>query len=211
MKALEYKIFDVLTERITVSEFENWLYSSEYLTQQVQENTFLFDVVNINFKDEKCIRDLFQLAKEKFTEDEFIALKIISICNKIVEDSSAENYINYVKNIAEDFHYETDLNPLDEFYSLCYSYDGYEMGVFRKNSVDLVNTRAKSLAETVLNKTENKKDLVEILSVFKEESFVKKAEIKPEKMPILTKTQNKTCTIQKKLILRIKAVLFKNK
>lgn len=208
MKALEFKIFDVLTERITVLEFENWLYNSEYLNKEIQENIFLFEVLNINYKDEKCLKQLLQVIKEELTSDEFNSLKIISNCKKIVEDISTKNYITYVKNIIENYDYETELNPLNDFYYLYNAFDGYDMCIYQKCSFDKINLRTKSLAKTVLLKIEKELSITEITELFKQEDFIQKADTqKPKYEPILVENQNKSCFIQKKLILCIKSFI----
>lgn len=51
MDALKLKIFDVLLERITVPEFENWLYDSEEILNDLESNSLYFDVITINYRN----------------------------------------------------------------------------------------------------------------------------------------------------------------
>ena len=65
MKALEYKIFDVLTERITVSQFENWLYTNDELLSNLDSNPYYFDLFTINYSNDEWSKKLLQVTNEK--------------------------------------------------------------------------------------------------------------------------------------------------
>ena len=64
METLKRKIFDVLTGKITVSEFENWLYNCEEILENLDSNSFYFDVIEVNYKSNKCKQLLTNIFKE---------------------------------------------------------------------------------------------------------------------------------------------------
>lgn len=88
MKALKLKIFNVLTENISVLEFEKWLYNSEEFMSQINLNTLYFDVISINYKTELWALKLNNLAKEHLNADCLEILKIKKDCLQVLESYS---------------------------------------------------------------------------------------------------------------------------
>ena len=91
MEAVKLKIFDALIEKITVSEFENWLYNSEEFMNQINSNSFYFDVISINYKSDKWGSELNCLAKECLDGDYIEILKITDLILKPIILSEKTN------------------------------------------------------------------------------------------------------------------------
>lgn len=58
MQALENKIFEFLSNKVSVLEFETWLYNSEEFISQINTNSFYFDIISINYRENNCIKML---------------------------------------------------------------------------------------------------------------------------------------------------------
>jgi len=182
MDALKLKIFDVLTEKISVSEFENWLYSSELLDEKLKEDSLMFEVVNVNYRLENSLKMLKNIASTIFDDEDFLVIKIEDNCRKIINTNEPEKIKDYVFNIIQDYNFDIESNVYWEFYSLYYSFEGYEYKDYTKGSLDRLNTITIEYIETILynlNKCSSIEDkkLVLILEIGskKEEAIVKKA------------------------------------
>ena len=108
MDALKLKIFDVLTEKISVSEFENWLYSSELLDEKLKENSLMFEVVNVNYKLENSLKMLKNIASTIFDDEDFLVIKIEDNCRKIINTNEPEKIKDYVFNIIQDYNFDIE-------------------------------------------------------------------------------------------------------
>lgn len=111
MEALKLKIFDVLTEKIAVSEFENWLYNSEYLNHKISHDSLVFNVININYRKENALNKIEEITSKIFSDEELLIAKIEKYSLKIINSDNAENFKKYVYKIIEDLDYDIDLTP----------------------------------------------------------------------------------------------------
>ena len=152
METLKLKIFDILTEKITVSEFENWLYDSEYLKHKITEDSLIFNVININYKEEDAINRIEEIASEIFSDEEFLIVKIERYCFKIINSDNTDDYKNYVSKIIENFDFDNDSEPYWDFYNIYYSFDGYDMCEYENSSSEHVDYKAKKYAKSVIEK-----------------------------------------------------------
>ncbi|NMH88952.1 hypothetical protein [Flavivirga algicola] len=166
MEALKIKIFDVLTEKITVSEFENWLYNSEEILENLKSNTFYFDLISINYKSKKWLKELNDLIKDKYDEDYLIILKIERGCLEICQSETPSQVYQTLSKLIIDFDYETDLDILWKFYSLYGCYDSFEGSMFNKCYIE---KEAKFYSKQVLKISKNCKDYEEIKSVLSQD------------------------------------------
>lgn len=76
MEALKLRIFDVLTEKITVSEFENWLYNQNEIINNLNTNSFYFELISIDYTTENWAKKLHKLSKETY-DDDFVSISNI--------------------------------------------------------------------------------------------------------------------------------------
>lgn len=201
MEALKLKIFDVLTEKITVSEFENWLYSSEYMNQKIKGDSLFFNVVIINYREAKSIKELQEIASEIFSEEELLVFRLFRNCLKIANSDTTEHLKKYVLNIITDFDFDNDLDAFWEFYDIYYSFDGYDYCEFENIDLHTTNNKTKKLAISVIDKVANFKnieDIVNVLKQKKEEILDKETVLKPKfKSPKTTETNQKSTFKQK--------------
>ena len=158
MEALKLKIFDVLTEKIAVSEFENWLYNSEEFMNQIDSNSFYFDVISINYKDEKWQKQLDDLTRRKYDEDFMILYNIERCCIEILESQNPEKIYQILSKLVHDFDYDTDYNILWEFYSMKDYYELFKEGFCPKYNL---LQEAKFYATQVIYLTKNCKNFEE--------------------------------------------------
>lgn len=158
MEVLKLKIFDVLTEKISVLEFENWIYNSEEFMSQINTNSFYFDVVSINYKDEKWSEKLALLIKEKYDEYFLILYEIQKSCLEIIKSKEPKQVYQILSKLLVNFDYDTDYDILWEFYSLKNYFELYEEGIIKKHNL---LEEAKFYSEQIIFLTKNCKSFEE--------------------------------------------------
>lgn len=137
MAALKLKIFDVLTEKISVLEFEKWLYNSEEFISQINANSFYFDIISINYKSDKCTSELNELAKKHLGYDYLEILTIKKICSSIIKSETFKETHRILNAMAEDFDCDTDFSILWKFYSLKDSFDLVEECIYDEGTLQI--------------------------------------------------------------------------
>jgi len=168
MEALKLKIFDVLTEKIKVSEFENWLYNSEYLETEIKGDSLFFDVVNINYRKEDSISLLERIASKSFTYEELLAIKIVHNCIKIRNSKNTNDYKEYVQKIIVDLDFDNEFDVFWKFYSLYYSFDGYDYCEYENIYQPANDFKAKELANSTIDKLKFSKSIKEKVELLKQ-------------------------------------------
>ncbi|GAL60676.1 hypothetical protein [Algibacter lectus] len=165
MEALKLKIFDVLTEKIAVSQFENWLYSSEYINQKIKADSLFFNVININYREAKSIKELKEITASIFTDEELLVVKLLQNCIKIKNAEASKNIKKSVVGIISDFDYCTELNPFWEFYDVYNSYEYFEDEYTSEKDIDI---KLKGIAISVITKFESAKSIEESIELLKQ-------------------------------------------
>jgi hypothetical protein len=152
MEALKLKIFGVLTEKISVLEFENWLYNSEEFMSQLNVNTFYFDVISINYKADDWSKKLDNLIKEKYDENFMILYKIERYCLDLIKSIEPKETYHILSKLLIDFDYNTDYDILWKFHCIYEYLETFEGSVFGKNEL---SKEAKFYAKQVIELTQN--------------------------------------------------------
>ncbi len=50
MENLKLKIFDVLTNKISISDYENWLYTDPEILNAIETNDLVYKIICLNYK-----------------------------------------------------------------------------------------------------------------------------------------------------------------
>tara|TARA_R110002033_G_scaffold32024_3_gene69308 strand:+ start:604 stop:1107 length:504 start_codon:yes stop_codon:yes gene_type:complete len=159
METLKLKIFEVLVNDITIEEFETWLYKSDLLNENLKENSLIFEVITINYRKKTALKDLKYIASTLFNEEHLAVMKIEVNCRKIVNSNTPKHLEKYVFNIIEDFNFEIESTVYGEFYSLYFSFDGYDYTNYTKGSLKEINSRTVTYAKIVLESLKNCKTI----------------------------------------------------
>ncbi|REE27930.1 hypothetical protein [Winogradskyella pacifica] len=206
METLKLKIYDVLKEEITISEFENWLYNSEYMKTEIKADSLLFDVININYRLENSLKILKNLSLKNFSEEELLIFKLEYNCYKIVNSEDTKNYKKYVLNIIQDFEFDNDFEGFGEFYYIYYSFDGYDYNQYQNISSNNLNSKTKHLANSLLKSLKNCNSIEEKIKTLK---LKKEPENDEENINVLefkSLQSNKKLTLVQKLFAFLKKI-----
>lgn len=118
MDALKLKIFDVLLDRITVSEFENWLYDSEEILENIKSNSLYFDVITINYRSRTWNTDLNNLVISSLGKNYYEILEIKKACSDIIESETFSEAHSVLNTLTQNFDFDTDYSILWKLYTL---------------------------------------------------------------------------------------------
>lgn len=152
MEALKLKIFGVLTKKISVLEFENWLYNSEEFMSQINVNTFYFNVISINYRADDWSKKLDNLIKEKYDENFMILYEIERYCLDLLKSIEPKETYHILSKLLIDFDYDTDYNILWKFHRIYEYLETFEGSVFSENEL---SKEAKFYAKQVIELTQN--------------------------------------------------------
>lgn len=199
METLKRKIFDVLTGKITVSEFENWLYNCEEILENLDSNSFYFDVIEVNYKSNKWKQLLTNIFKEYISEEQIEVFRIENICEKIISSKTFDETHLILKEEFKDFNYDTNFSILWKLYLL---YDHFEFVIEGFKQERELEAEAKFYAEETLNIFE-KSDDFEILKIMLEQELPSFKPIKIESKKVI-----KPIIKPKKITLKQKILAF---
>lgn len=118
MKELKLKIFDVLSKRILITEFETWLYNSEEILSGIQNNNFVYQVITVNYRDEKALYVLEKITFDFYDKIETNCITIEKICREILVSQTIEEIDEVLYPFRNFFEYETESRVLWVFYEL---------------------------------------------------------------------------------------------
>lgn len=152
MEALKLKIFQVLTEKITVLEFENWMYNSEEFMGEINNNSLYFDVISINYKDEKWFKKLEQLCNNEFTEDFLLLFKIENSCLEVMKSSTAKETYQILSKLLVNFNYDSDYDIMWKFFNIHDCLETFNGSMFNENEL---LEEAKFYSKQVIELTKN--------------------------------------------------------
>ena len=206
MEALKLKIFDVLTEKMSILEFENWLYNSTYLSQNIKGDSLLFNVININYRERNSLKELENIASNIFSFEELLAKRLEKNCIKIINSRNSDNYKNYVSNIIQDFDFDIDFYAFWDFYHIYYSFDGYDYNEHQNISLKKIDSKTKLLANSIINRLKYCDTIDDEIAVLKQKN---KDEVSHKDTQLLkSKTSEKTLkrTLKQKIFAFFKKI-----
>ncbi|NES19489.1 MAG: hypothetical protein F6K41_11295 [Symploca sp. SIO3E6] len=144
LKEIEGKYFDLMAEEMTIKEFENWVYQSKRLEEELNKDEYI-DLISINYNS-KSAKDEISKFLKKIDKGRFETVQLLNLLDSIIEGDEREE------------------QALMKMYDFCRAgYDflgllGYEHGSNAVHSSDCYIScpSAKELAEEVKNWILNK-------------------------------------------------------
>lgn len=197
METLKRRIFNVLTGKITVSEFENWIYNCEEILENLDSNSFYFDVIEVNYKSNKWKQLLTNIFKEYISEEQIEVFRIENICEKIVSSKTFDETHLILKEDFKDFNYDTNFSILWKLYFLYDIFDLVKEGFEQEGELE---AEAKFYAEETLNIFEKSNDF-EILKILLEQELPSFKPIKIESKKVIKPIiKPKKTTLKQKIL-----------
>ena len=58
MEEIKQLLFKLMSQNLSLNDFENWLYTDDYIKSQLLENEMIFELVSINLRSKHAIKEL---------------------------------------------------------------------------------------------------------------------------------------------------------
>ncbi len=89
LNEIESKYFDLMGEKISIKEFENWVYETKWLESELTEDEYT-DLISLNYGASSSKYELGKILKERFDEGKFESVKMVDILTSIIERDGKE-------------------------------------------------------------------------------------------------------------------------
>jgi hypothetical protein len=89
LNEIESKYLDLMGEKISIKEFENWVYESNWLENELTEDEYT-ELVSLNYRTPSSIYEVGKILRERFDEGKFESVKMIDLLNSIIERDGKE-------------------------------------------------------------------------------------------------------------------------
>lgn len=86
---IESKYLNLMEGKISIKEFEHWVYSSKWLEDKLNENEY-FDLISLNYNTPNAKYEIRKILKERFDEGKFETIKVIYLLNSIIDRDGNE-------------------------------------------------------------------------------------------------------------------------
>ncbi|MFD0963276.1 hypothetical protein [Pseudofulvibacter geojedonensis] len=137
MDRLKLKIFEALSLKITMLEFEKWLYKQENLMCLIDSNDFIFELVTINYKNPNSYNYLKNLANENYLEEECILFLLEKTCLDIINVKTSDKICDKSMEVVKKYTYDCGYELLWEIYLLYTQHNLVEIGYMRAKEFNL--------------------------------------------------------------------------
>ncbi len=89
LNEIESKYLNLMENKISVKEFENWVYESNWLEAELTEDEYI-DLISLNYKASSAKYEIGKVLKKKFDEGKLETVKMLNLLNSIIERDEKE-------------------------------------------------------------------------------------------------------------------------
>jgi hypothetical protein len=153
LNEIESKYLDLMEGKISVKNFENWVYSSNSLEDELTEDEYT-DLISLNYGTPSAKYEIGKVLKERFDEAKFETIKMINLLSSIIErdGKEGESLTRMYDLYCKGYYFLEDLGlGIGLYVEVPYKYGVeyyHELTEFQKKEiVDSVYPSAKILAE----------------------------------------------------------------
>lgn len=157
LNEIESKYLDLMGEKISIKEFENWVYESNWLEDELTEDEYT-DLISLNYGTPSSIYEVGKILRERFDEGKFKSVKMIDLLNSIIErdGKEGESLTRMYDLYCKGYYFLEDLGlGIGLFVEVPHKYGVeyyHELNERQKNEiVDSVYPTAKELATELKN------------------------------------------------------------
>lgn len=157
LNEIESKYFNLIENKISVKEFENWVYHSKWLEEELEEEEYI-DLISFNYGAPGSKYEIGKILKDRFDEGKFEAVKMIELLNSIIErdGKEGESLTRMYDLYCRGYYFLEDLGlgiglliEVPHKYGVEYYHELNE--IQKKAIVDIVYPSAKELAIELKN------------------------------------------------------------
>jgi vacuolar-type H+-ATPase subunit I/STV1 len=89
LNEIESKYLDLMDEKISIKEFENWVYNSESLEKELTEDEYT-DLISLNYNNSNSKQEVGKILSERLDEGKFETVRMINLLNSIIDRDGNE-------------------------------------------------------------------------------------------------------------------------
>lgn len=89
LNEIETKYFDLTEDKISADEFEQWVYQSKSLENELDKNEYL-DLISLDFRTSSAKYEIEKILKDKVNKGKFETLKLLNFLEDIIERKGEE-------------------------------------------------------------------------------------------------------------------------
>ena len=89
LNKIESKYFDLMVEKISIKDFENWVYETKWLESELTEDEYT-DLISLNYGTSSSKYEIGKILKERFDEGKFESVKMVELLTSIIERDGEE-------------------------------------------------------------------------------------------------------------------------
>ncbi len=89
LNEIESNYLNLIGNKISVNEFENWVYKSNWLEDELTEDEYI-DLISLNYKTSSAKYEIGKILKRKLDNGKFETVKMINLLNTIIERDGKE-------------------------------------------------------------------------------------------------------------------------
>jgi len=89
LNEIESNYLDLMNEKISVKEFENWVYSLNWLENELTEDEYT-DLISLNYRNSGSKYEVGLILKDRLNEAKFETVKIVELLTSIIERNGKE-------------------------------------------------------------------------------------------------------------------------
>ncbi len=164
---IKHKIYQVLNDKLSKKDFEKDIYFMAEVNS-LKLNSFLFDLVEINYNSNTFKNQLLNVFNKHSTADEYLAISIFELSKLILDYNNINEVFEVIKVIKdkcveEDFNYQILTN-----YYLCYENYSYRKEIGHGLSTFELMNEAKDIARKVFDRYTKVKEFEDWLFILKD-------------------------------------------
>jgi hypothetical protein len=89
LNKIESKYFDLMGEKISIKEFEKWVYETKWLESELTEDEYI-DLISLNYGTSSSKYEIGKILNERFDEGKFESVKMVELLTSIIERDGKE-------------------------------------------------------------------------------------------------------------------------
>ena len=89
LNKIESQFFNLLDDKISISDFEKWVYKSEWLENELEADEYV-DLISLNYGTSSAKYEIGKILKGRISQGNYETVKMIELLNSIIERDGKE-------------------------------------------------------------------------------------------------------------------------
>lgn len=123
METLKKMLFKLMSQTLSLEEFETWLYTDDYIKSQLLENEMIFELVTINLKSKHAFTELEKFCFNHFDKEECLVQIVKYNCEVYLDTKTDEAAENFIRNVCYFHDWNNDYSLISQIYYLADDWD----------------------------------------------------------------------------------------